>query len=86
MFARERCPQCGAKVDGEVRICAACGYALGPRPESYPWWWLFGLAGALAGAGVVIAWQIYREKRRWCSQDVPPARGSSEFAEELMDF
>ena len=88
MIGKERCPQCGGEISGEVYICPACGYEAEPgRRSNQAWWWvLFGFAGALIGAGAVIGWQIYKERRLWSGQIVSPSRASFEIEDDLMDF
>ncbi len=90
MFKR-RCPYCKEKIKREAKVCRFCGHKLEPLPplSLNPWIWLvFGLVGSLVGAGVVIGYQVIRERRLWFGHrsSALPSKTSLELEEELMEF
>ncbi len=90
MFKR-RCPYCKEKINRQAKICRFCGRELEPLPplNISPWIWVaFGIAGALLGAGAVIAYQVIKERRLWSGHQslALPPKTSLEVEEELMEF
>lgn len=50
------CPECGARMDGDSTLCAACGDVVAPgqRPTGPARWWVW-LGIAIVGLGLLAA-------------------------------
>ncbi len=78
------CPACKGNIPEGGNYCPYCGKVVtGGR---FSRWWIWAAAaGVLTGAGLVLAYQLLKEKRLWDDQQPQPSPGSS-VDEELMAF
>ncbi|NPA49942.1 MAG: hypothetical protein GXO20_08165 [Thermodesulfobacteria bacterium] len=77
------CPACKGNIPDGAKFCPYCGKGVMHGTQT-KWWALALLAGALTGAGIFLAYQLFQEKRVWDAQggeELPPSS-----LEEDLDF
>ncbi len=89
MSAHIRCPKCQADLPPKANFCPFCGKRLKNFSFGFPW--LFAaLAGAFWGAGLVLIYQIFKERRLWDEQESVSSKPSMGLEEDdiddIMDF
>ncbi|WP_022853818.1 zinc ribbon domain-containing protein [Thermodesulfatator atlanticus] len=80
------CPACNGNIPEGAFFCPYCGYDV--RGSKRKFWFMAGLAGAFAGAALVLVYQLIKERELWLSHKVNNSSSciGEDSDEDIMDF
>ncbi len=78
------CPACKGNIPEGANFCPYCGKVVA-KGKFNKWWFWASLSGALVGSGLILAYQLFKERRLWDEQGQKPLSSSFE-SEESMNF